>query len=132
MVDMFFYRDPEEVEKQQQEDAAAKATTQPGEVEAPVAEWDVGGGGQPGGINPALAQEGGESSTLFWGQSSTSYSLDFQVHWIGLQMLQVLPRTGPPSLQVLLVGTLSLWALAAGDRMLSYMCTLSHAVFLFQ
>ncbi len=131
MVDMFFYRDPEEVEKQQQEDAAAKATTQPGEAEVQVTEWDVGGG-QPGGINPALTQEGGESLSRFLGQGSISYSVDFQVRWIGLQMLQLVPRTGQPSLQVLLVGMLSLWALAAGDRMLSYLCTLSHAFFLFQ
>ena len=62
MVDMFFYRDPEEVEKQQQEDAAARATTQQGEPEAPVTEWDVGSA--PLGINPALAQDGGKSELL--------------------------------------------------------------------
>jgi len=132
MVDMFFYRDPEEVEKQQQEDAAAKATTQPGEAEViQVTEWEVGGGPQ-GAIHPALTQEGGESLSLFLGQGPTSHLVDFQVRWIGLQKLQGVPRTGPLSLQVLLVGTLSLWAVAAGDHMLSYMCTLSHAFFLFQ
>lgn len=62
MVDMFFYRDPEEVEKQQQEDAAARATTQQGEPEAPVTEWDVGSA--PHGINPVLTQEGGKSELL--------------------------------------------------------------------
>ncbi|KAF8198077.1 ribosomal protein S2, flavodoxin-like domain-containing protein [Pholiota molesta] len=59
MVDMFFYRDPEEVEKQQQEEAQAKLAAQQGaEVEAPVgqADWDVPSG-PSGGI--ALAVEGG-------------------------------------------------------------------------
>ncbi|KIM45409.1 hypothetical protein M413DRAFT_66339 [Hebeloma cylindrosporum] len=61
MVDMFFYRDPEEVEKQQQEEAQAKLAAQQGaEVEAPAAlsEWDVTSA-PAGGINPALAGEGG-------------------------------------------------------------------------
>jgi small subunit ribosomal protein SAe len=47
MVDMFFYRDPEEVEKQQQEEAQAKLAAQQGaEVEAvaPTTEWDVPSG----------------------------------------------------------------------------------------
>ncbi|KDR75054.1 hypothetical protein GALMADRAFT_268597 [Galerina marginata CBS 339.88] len=63
MVDMFFYRDPEEVEKQQQEEAQAKLAAQQGaEVEAPtgLSEWDVTSGPQ-GGINPALA-----AGTLDW------------------------------------------------------------------
>ncbi|KAF9020646.1 40S ribosomal protein S0 [Hymenopellis radicata] len=62
MVDMFFYRDPEEVEKQQQEEAAAKLALQQGPEEAaPTStEWDVAAAPQAGGINPALvAQEGG-------------------------------------------------------------------------
>ncbi|KAI9453788.1 ribosomal protein S2, flavodoxin-like domain-containing protein [Lactarius psammicola] len=59
MVDMFFYRDPEEVEKQQQEEAAAKATAA-GETSAePVTEWDVPSAPVAGGINPALATDGG-------------------------------------------------------------------------
>jgi small subunit ribosomal protein SAe len=59
MVDMFFYRDPEEVEKQQQEEAQAKATAA-GETEAePVSEWTVAAAPAPGGVNPALAGEGG-------------------------------------------------------------------------
>jgi small subunit ribosomal protein SAe len=61
MVDMFFYRDPEEVEKQQQEEAQAKIAAQQGtEVDhAPVgqSEWDVPA--TTGNINPALAAEGG-------------------------------------------------------------------------
>lgn len=58
MVDMFFYRDPEEVEKQQQEEAQAKAAAV---TEEPVAEW--GATAAPaGGIDPALATEGGAYS----------------------------------------------------------------------
>ena len=63
MVDMFFYRDPEEVERQQQEEAAAKLAAQTGaEVVEQPAEWDVGGGVQ-GNINPALVQDG---ASLDW------------------------------------------------------------------
>lgn len=64
MVDMFFYRDPEEVEKQQAEEAAAKQSAVQGEIEpAPgMGEWDVSAPPQAGGINPTLAQEGGKSS----------------------------------------------------------------------
>jgi len=60
MVDMFFYRDPEEVEKQQQEEAQAKLVAQQGETEANtgLSEWDVPSG-PTGGIT-ALAGEGGE------------------------------------------------------------------------
>ncbi|GLB37695.1 putative required for the assembly and or stability of the 40S ribosomal subunit [Lyophyllum shimeji] len=59
MVDMFFYRDPEEVEKQQQEEAAAKLAAAQGAGESAVEQWDVPGAAQVGGINPALAQDGG-------------------------------------------------------------------------
>jgi len=60
MVDMFFYRDPEEVEKQQQEEAQAKAAAAGETDAAPVTEWDVASAPVAGGINPALAaQEGG-------------------------------------------------------------------------
>ncbi|RDB24711.1 40S ribosomal protein S0 [Hypsizygus marmoreus] len=71
MVDMFFYRDPEEVEKQQQEEAAAKLAAQQGAIEgAPVSEWDVSGAPQAGGINPALvAQDGG---ALDWAADPTA------------------------------------------------------------
>ncbi|KIL65855.1 hypothetical protein M378DRAFT_439571 [Amanita muscaria Koide BX008] len=73
MVDMFFYRDPEEVEKQQQDEAAAKAAVQPSEAEAQPTEWDVGGG-QAGSINPALAQEGG---ALDWAADAPSGPTDW-------------------------------------------------------
>lgn len=63
MVDMFFYRDPEEVERQQQEDAQAKAALTAGDATADnqgLSEWDVTSAPQAGGINPSLvAQEGG-------------------------------------------------------------------------
>ena len=62
MVDMFFYRDPEEVERQQQEEAQSKS--QAVVVEQPEnlgpAVWDPTSAPQAGGINPGLvAQEGG-------------------------------------------------------------------------
>src|SRR5260221_1180392 len=58
-VDMFFYRDPEEVEKQQQEEAQAKLAAQQGdtEVNQGLSEWDVTSG-PVGSINPTLATEG--------------------------------------------------------------------------
>lgn len=78
MVDMFFYRDPEEVEKQQQEEAQAKAAAAAGEAEpevANVSEWDVSSAPQAGGINPALvAQEGG---ALDWAAEPTTGPTDW-------------------------------------------------------
>jgi len=60
MVDMFFYRDPEEVEKQQQEEAQAKLAAAAGdEVAQPgTSEWEVSSGPQAGAINPTLVGEG--------------------------------------------------------------------------
>ncbi|GAA5929304.1 uncharacterized protein JCM15063_004115 [Sporobolomyces koalae] len=52
MVDMFFYRDPEEVEREQQEAAAAKAlpaAEEPAAVEG-VSDWEI-----TGGANAAIA-----------------------------------------------------------------------------
>jgi len=60
MVDMFFYRDPEEVEKEQQEAAAEKTATV---EDAGFSKWDVGSAPQAGGINPALVESG---SGLDW------------------------------------------------------------------
>jgi len=53
MVDMFFYRDPEEVEKEQQDAAEAKAE-EPG-----FSKWDVGSAPQAGAINPGLVESAG-------------------------------------------------------------------------
>jgi len=53
MVDMFFYRDPEEVEKEQQEAVEAKAE------EPSFSKWDVGSAPQAGAINPGLVESGG-------------------------------------------------------------------------
>lgn len=69
MVDMFFYRDPDEVEKQQQEEAQAKAAAAAGEAEEAAAQpgmsqWEVTSGPQAGAINPALAA--GEGGALDW------------------------------------------------------------------
>ena len=62
MVDMFFYRDPEEVERQQQEEAQSKAQAvaveQPDDLTQAV--WDPAPAPQAGAINPNLvAQDGG-------------------------------------------------------------------------
>jgi len=63
MVDMFFYRDPEEVEKQQQEEAQSKALAagegQPEEGAQGLSEWDVTSAPAAGGINPSVALEAG-------------------------------------------------------------------------
>lgn len=62
MVDMFFYRDPEEVDRQQQDEAAAKAALVAGataEEGGGAAEWDVSAAPAAGGINPAVLGEGG-------------------------------------------------------------------------
>ncbi|KAG6866778.1 structural constituent of ribosome [Blastosporella zonata] len=74
MVDMFFYRDPEEVEKQQQEEAAAKLAAQGAIEGAPAAEWDVAGAPQAGGINPALVQDGG---AIDWSAEPTTGPTDW-------------------------------------------------------
>jgi small subunit ribosomal protein SAe len=67
MVDMFFYRDPEEVEKQQQDEAQAKLSATAGEAEvAPgITEWDVPSAPQAGAINPALVAGDGAVFVLF-------------------------------------------------------------------
>ncbi|KAF7357875.1 40S ribosomal protein S0 [Mycena venus] len=98
MVDMFFYRDPEEVEKQQKEEAEAKAAALAGTEEpAQAAEWDVGGGPQAGGINPGLVADGGECRVPFFsftvlGTRNMSFLLAHtlpQAHSTG-------PQTPPP------------------------------------
>lgn len=59
MVDMFFYRDPDEIEKQQQEEAQAKAAANiTAEVPEVVGEWDATAGNTIS-INPALAATDG-------------------------------------------------------------------------
>jgi len=70
MVDMFFYRDPEEVDKQQQEEAAAKLAAQQGSAEPVPTEWDVG----TGGVGPALTQDGG---ALDWAAEPAVGSTDW-------------------------------------------------------
>ena len=62
MVDMFFYRDPEEVERQQQEEAQAKAQV-PG-IEAQdvlgPAVWDTTPAPRVGAVDPGLVAQDGE------------------------------------------------------------------------
>ncbi|EGO00426.1 hypothetical protein SERLA73DRAFT_181015 [Serpula lacrymans var. lacrymans S7.3] len=74
MVDMFFYRDPDEVERQQQEEAQAKLAA--AEPEAPgLSEWDVTSAPQAGSINPALvAQDGG---ALDWSADAAPGTTDW-------------------------------------------------------
>ncbi|OJA15621.1 hypothetical protein AZE42_10321 [Rhizopogon vesiculosus] len=75
MVDMFFYRDPEEVERQQQEEAQAKIAAAEPEATGGLNEWDVSSAPQPGSINPALvAQEGG---ALDWAADATAPTTDW-------------------------------------------------------
>jgi len=59
MVDMFFYRDPEEVEKQQAEELAQKNAGLAGEGDVGATEWDVSAAPNAGGINPGLVGDGG-------------------------------------------------------------------------
>ncbi|KAJ6629444.1 ribosomal protein S2, flavodoxin-like domain-containing protein [Mycena sp. CBHHK59/15] len=62
MVNMFFYCDPEEVEKQQKEEAEAKAAALQDtdeDVGAAAAEWDIGSGPQAGNINPGPVSDSG-------------------------------------------------------------------------
>ncbi|KAJ3478591.1 hypothetical protein NLI96_g9649 [Meripilus lineatus] len=66
MVDMFFYRDPEEVERQQQEEAQAKAAAL-GVEQGEVSEWDPTSA-PAGGINPTLAAQG---EALDWSAEPT-------------------------------------------------------------
>ncbi|EJU04455.1 ribosomal protein S2 [Dacryopinax primogenitus] len=86
MVDMFFYRDPEEVEKQQADEAAAKANAlaaaAAGEEAVPqgLADWDVQGAAAAGGINPALAAGIAQEPGLDWsaepGQAATDWAAE--------------------------------------------------------
>lgn len=101
MVDMFFYRDPEEVEKQQQEEAQAKAAAAGAEViEGQLNEWDVTSAAQPGGINAALVAGEGGTSSVRLRKYTQAYKFWLQLLWIGLLSLQPLvPLTGQRSLQ---------------------------------
>lgn len=114
MVDMFFYRDPEEVEKQQQEEAAAKLALQQGaEVDAPVPEWDVPSG--PAAGITALAGEGG----ALYSYSCTSFfplTYIFQVLLTGLLTPNPVTLTGLLSLLLQDGGLPNPPALAAGTK----------------
>ncbi len=115
MVDMFFYRDPEEVEKQQQEEAAAKAAAVTAEVvEAPLGDWDVTSAPQAGGINPGLVAGEGECIAQYTRIAILTCTL--QVAWTGPRsLLLVALPTGQQSLHSL-VGLRSLRELAAGIK----------------
>lgn len=87
MVDMFFYRDPEEVEREQQEAALAKqaaiaANTEPG-AEA-VTDFNIEGAGA-GGVNPSIAANlpaGGEQ--VDWSaDAAQDWAADTGASWDG-------------------------------------------------
>lgn len=59
MVDMFFYRDPDEVDKELEDARLAKEAAA---AEPAGADWDVSGGGATGAL--AVAQEGGMTNYL--------------------------------------------------------------------
>lgn len=120
MVDMFFYRDPEEVEKQQQEEAQAKLAAQQGETEANtgLSEWDVPSG--PAGGITALAGEGGER---FYSTMILEYDVVQE------------PSTGPiPKLEEQLIGLQSLLLQAGGLNLLlvAQVVGISCIFFVFQ
>ena len=98
MVDMFFYRDPEEVEKQQAEEAAAKAAAVAGEtVEAPTGEWDATAAGT-GGINPGLVAADGAYMRILEILARLDVSFE-QVPSTGLRSpLLLAPPTGQQNL----------------------------------
>ncbi|KIJ57592.1 hypothetical protein HYDPIDRAFT_34906 [Hydnomerulius pinastri MD-312] len=75
MVDMFFYRDPEEVERQQQEEAQAKLAANEPEAQAGLSEWDVTSAPQAGSINPALVA--GDGGALDWAADAAPGATDW-------------------------------------------------------
>jgi len=78
MVDMFFYRDPEEVDKEQQDAAAAKLGTLPDDAAAGATlDWDVSAP-----LNPGLAAADG--ATLDWaadGAGTTDWAAEPTTNW---------------------------------------------------
>lgn len=88
MVDMFFYRDPDEVEKQQQEEAQSKAAAAAAggaqeEVAQGAQEWEAPAATQAGGINPAVLESGMFSSR------QSEYTI------LTISFLPKVPSTGP-------------------------------------
>ncbi|KAK4050854.1 structural constituent of ribosome [Microbotryomycetes sp. JL201] len=75
MVDMFFYRDPEEVERDTQAAADAKALEAAGgdttEAQAGVSEWEISGG-VSGGVAAAAALPTTEAGVIDWAAEGTS------------------------------------------------------------
>ncbi|KAH8116608.1 ribosomal protein S2 [Phellopilus nigrolimitatus] len=82
MTDMFFYRDPEEVEKQQQEEAQNKALAAGEQQEdAGAQQWDVTSAPQAGSINPAAVLESG---ALDWSAEPTTTGGDWAAEPAGV------------------------------------------------
>lgn len=140
MVDMFFYRDPEEVEKQQQDEAQAKLAAVAGDAAEPAADWGVTSA-PAGGIDPTLvATEGGACSMHFLiYQRSREYD-QVLTGLLSPQDPLVLP-TGQQSLPVLTAGEphpLGVRLQAGNERCHLYSCIVfytfstlsSHAILL--
>ena len=78
MVDMFFYRDPEEVEKQQQEEAQQKAAQEQPEA---VQEWDVGQGQAAGALPPGVVESGTSLQSSELGRTSFNVVILGALDW---------------------------------------------------
>lgn len=80
MVDMFFYRDPEEVERQQQEEAQAKLAPTEEAQGGGQTEWDAPSAAPVGAIDPTLV-----SGSLDWAAEpapgATDWSAEAGANW---------------------------------------------------
>lgn len=102
MVDMFFYRDPDEIDKEQEDAKLAKEAAALGGAEAAGGDWDVAGGAT-GAL--AAAQEGGKYSLCIESMSHSNNA--FAQVLIGLPTLPtrlLVPPTGLRSQQAALPG----------------------------
>ena len=96
VVDLFFYRDPEEVEQQAKEEAAAREAPEVAEVAPPTTEWDAAAapvqpaGGEWGGapVQPGMGGEWGAAAPVQpgmaggedWGAASTQWQRNSKTH----------------------------------------------------
>jgi len=114
MVDMFFYRDPEEVERQQQEEAQAKL----------VPTEEAQGGGQTEWDAPSAAPVGAIDPTLVSGEKCPRQLRiplkSFQVPWTGLRNLHQARLTGRRRLERTGESLLSTLEVVHGSRGISY------------
>jgi small subunit ribosomal protein SAe len=91
MVDMFFYRDPEEVEREQADALAAKqaaqgAAGQEGGAELGAQDYAVEGTAATGGLNPGLAANNSTGEGVDWsadGQTVQDWAAESGPSWDG-------------------------------------------------